>query len=161
MYRFIRIFVLFQVIAIIFFAGCGKTTDAASMPKHWFTDFEKAKQTAGAEGKDILINFSGSDWCYWCKKLDKEVFSKQEFIRQAGKNFVFAVVDFPNDTSRQSAELQKQNQVLSEQFAVEGFPTVFLADANGRPYARTGYIEGGVQAYLEHLSDLRNQKILP
>ena len=164
MYRgvqFTRIFCLFPAITMILFAGCGKTADAPAAAKVWLTDFEKAKQTAGAEGKDLLINFAGSDWCYWCQKLDREVFSKQDFIREAGRYYVFVMVDFPNDTSRQSAELQKQNQALAAQFGVEGFPTVFLADATGKPYAKTGYIEGGVQMYLKHLSQLRNQPKTP
>ncbi len=159
--RVIRTFGLFMAMAMTLLAGCRKTTDAAATANYWLTDFEKAKQTAGAEGKDLLINFAGSDWCYWCQKLDSEVFSKQDFIRQAGKSFVFVMVDFPNDTSHQSAELQKQNQALSEQFRVEGFPTVFLADATGKPYAKTGYLEGGVQTYLKHLSQLRNQPKTP
>ena len=41
----------------------------------WLTDFDQAKQQAAASGKYILINFTGSDWCGWGKRLDQEVFS--------------------------------------------------------------------------------------
>lgn len=124
----------------------------------WMTDWDKAKQTAQAEGKDLLIDFSGSDWCYWCKKLDAEVFMHSAFIDTAVKDFVFVLVDFPRDKSNQSETVQKQNERLSEEFGVQGFPTVYLAGPDGKPYAQTGYLEGGPAAYLAHLEELKKQK---
>ena len=163
-HRILQVLSLLLIVTALLFVGCRKKADvlaATAETEHWLTDFEKAEQTAKAEGKDLLINFAGSDWCYWCQRLDKEVFSKTAFLQEAGKRFVLVLLDFPNDKSHQSAELQKQNERLSRQFDVTGFPTVFLADANGRPYAQTGYIEGGDRAYLEHLLELRNQKTTP
>ncbi len=149
--------------ATVFNSGCRKkeaaSTDGA--PDYWVTDFEKAQQLAQQQNKDILINFSGSDWCYWCQKLDKEVFSRDAFHEQADEKYVFLLIDFPQDKSGQSDAVQRQNEKLAERFGIQGFPTVLLADASGRPYARTGYMEGGARAYLEHLKELRTQKILP
>lgn len=165
--KIIRICTIFFCLVLAVLAGCRKKAgDSAAMAAavsadNWLTDFDKARQTAQQQGKDLLIDFAGSDWCYWCQKLDKEVFSKAAFLESAGKQFVFVLIDYPADKSGQSAELQKQNERLAKQFAVQGFPTVFLADAEGKPYAQTGYREGGAQAYLEHLRDLRNQKPLP
>ena len=44
------------------------------------TDYKAALAKAKAENKDVLIDFSGSDWCRWCVKLDKEVFEHMDSI---------------------------------------------------------------------------------
>ena len=152
--------------ALVLGLGCSKdepieppSADGAENG-HWMTDFEAAKQAAQAGNKDLLINVSGSDWCYWCKRLDKEVFSKPAFVEEAKENFVFVLLDFPRDKP-QRPEIKQQNRRLADTFGIQGYPTVLLADEQGDPYARTGYVEGGAQNYLEHLRDLRTQKTAP
>ncbi len=120
----------------------------------WETDFEKAKVQAKAENKHILIDFSGSDWCGWCIKLDKEVFSKKAFKEYAEKNLVLVLADFPRDKSEQSKELQKQNDKLAKKFGVRGFPTVYILDSDGKSIAKTGYQAGGPEAYVSHVEKL-------
>ncbi len=124
----------------------------------WVTDFEKAKATAAAEGKDLLIDFTGSDWCSWCIKLRKEVFDLDAFKTAGPKNFVLVEIDFPNNKSKQPKETQEQNAKLQTQFGIQGFPSIILADAQGRPYAKTGYQPGGPEKYLPHLDELRAVK---
>lgn len=150
---------LFLIVVIILFIGTSRNNpaSAAFAGDHWLMDFEKAKALAQAQDKDLLINFAGSDWCYWCQRLEREVFSKPAFVQAAGGRFVFVLVDFPQDKSQQSAELQQQNERLAQRFGVKAFPTVVLADAGGRPYAQTGYREGGAQAYLQHLTVLQER----
>ena len=123
----------------------------------WLTDFDKAKEQAKKDDKAILIDFTGSDWCGWCIKLDQEVFSKQEFLDYAGKKFVLVEIDFPRK-EKLSDEQKKQNEALAKKFGVEGFPTIILTDAKGRKFATTGYQEGGPQAYIEHLDKLLERK---
>jgi thioredoxin-related protein len=120
----------------------------------WMTDFEKAKAKAKADNKHILIDFSGSDWCGWCIKLDKEVFSKKAFKDYAKDNLVLMLADFPRDKSKLSAEVQKQNDELAKQFSVRGFPTVFILSPDGETVAKTGYQDGGPEAYVEHIKNL-------
>jgi thioredoxin-related protein len=124
----------------------------------WVTDFEKAKKTAATEGKDLLIDFTGSDWCGWCIRLRKEVFDLDAFKTAAPKNFVLVELDFPQDKSKLSKETQEQNSKLQQQFGIKGFPSIVLADAQGRPYAQTGYQPGGPEKYLPHLDELRAVK---
>ncbi len=124
----------------------------------WVTDFEKAKQTAATEGKDLLIDFTGSDWCGWCIKLRKEVFDLDAFKTAGPKNFVLVEIDFPQNKSKLSKETQEQNAKLQTQFGIQGFPSILLADAQGRPYAKTGYQPGGPEKYLPHLDELRAVK---
>lgn len=124
----------------------------------WLTDFEAAKTLAQEQNKDLFISFSGSDWCIWCKRLDAEVLSEADFVIPAQQEFVFVLIDFPSDKSGQSPSMQEQNQQLAQQYQVQGFPTVILADKDGIPYVRTGYQEGGARAYLRHISDLQTQR---
>jgi thioredoxin-related protein len=120
----------------------------------WVEDLEKAKATAAKENRDLLLNFTGSDWCGWCMKLDEEVFGTETFGKEAPKQFVLVTVDFPREKELPE-KLQAQNEKLQADFKVEGFPTIVLADATGRPYAVTGYEEGGPAKYLKHLAGLR------
>lgn len=119
----------------------------------WEDNFETAKATAAKEKKPILIDFTGSDWCGWCIKLDKEVFSKKEFKDYAKDNLVLFTADFPHDKS-QSKKLKEQNEELSKKYGVTGFPTIVLIDAEGKKLAETGYQEGGPEKYVEHLKKL-------
>lgn len=120
----------------------------------WLTDLKEAKKQAAEKQVPILADFSGSDWCGWCKKLDKEVFSQAAFQDYAHTNLVLLLVDFPRSTP-QPERVVKQNQALQERFQIEGFPTVLLLDADGKETARTGYQPGGAEAYVKHLRDLQ------
>lgn len=156
-----RFWIALVLIPMMVVAGCSKKAEPkASKGSHgvWMTDFEAAKQKAAAEGKDLLMDFSGSDWCGWCIKLDEEVFSKPAFIEEAGKSFVFVLLDFPRDKSGQSSDLQAQNKRLAEQFSIQGYPTVILAKADGTSYAETGYLEGGPEAFLANLKELKAKR---
>ncbi len=121
----------------------------------WETSFEKAKAIAQAEKKDILMNFTGSDWCGWCIRLGQEVFRHEAFAKYANKNFVLLELDFPRGFELDES-LQQQNDALQTQFGIEGFPSLLLLDSQGRAYAQTGYQPGGPPAYTEHLETLKD-----
>lgn len=125
----------------------------------WIQDFAAAKAKAKAEKKDLLIDFTGSDWCGWCIKLDKEVFSTEAFGAEAPKQYVFVKLDFPRNKELVTDDVRAQNAQLQMEFGVKGFPTIFLTDAEGRPYAQTGYQAGGPEKYLESLTELRKGKV--
>lgn len=114
------------------------------------TDFKLAQDIAKETKRPILLIFSGSDWCGWCVKLDKEVFSTAAFKNWAGKNLVCVLLDFPKKKP-QSDELKKQNRALQTKYSVRGFPTVFLVKADGSVIGRTGYVKGGPQKYILNL----------
>lgn len=120
----------------------------------WLTDMGEAVAAAKKEGKDILVDFSGSDWCHWCNVLNKEVFSQEAFA-PVKDNFVLVSLDFPQDRSKMTKAQMEHNEKWRTRFEVSGFPIIFLLDAGGRPYARTGYQEGGPVKYLEHLGELQ------
>ncbi len=119
----------------------------------WLTNFEEAKKVAAEKNLPIIADFSGSDWCGWCIKLDNEVFSKEEFKKYAKDNLVLFMADFPR-ASKQSAEIKKQNETLAKQYGVRGFPTVLVLDSTGKQIAKTGYQAGGAKKYIEHIKGL-------
>lgn len=133
------------------------TTSAFAVPEGWTDDYEAARTEAASSDKDLLLDFTGSDWCGWCIKLREEVFDTEAFKNQAFDDFVMVEVDFPNDVP-QTDEVKAQNAELGQKFNVQGYPTIILADATGKPYAQTGYQPGGADSYLAHLDQLQAKR---
>ena len=130
-----------------YFVDCGCAEDAL-----WTTDFAAAKAQAKAEKKLLLVDFTGSDWCGWCRKLKAEVFSKEYFTTEAPKQFVLVELDYPK-TKKLPEDLTKQNHKLAGQYKVHGYPTILLLDADGAVVAHTGYSKGGPEAYVKQLNE--------
>lgn len=142
-------------------AACAATfaiTSAFAGGEGWTHDFSAAKKQAESEKKDLLIDFTGSDWCGWCIKLNDEVFKHDAFKTGVKDKFVLVELDYPRDKSKLSEETQKQNEELQGKYAIQGFPTILLCDATGKPFAKTGYQAGGPEKYVEHLDELRAKK---
>jgi thioredoxin-related protein len=121
----------------------------------WVNDYKRAQQEAKASDKFILLDFTGSDWCPWCKKFDKEILSQSQFKDYARENLVLMEVDFPR-AKLQSPELKKQNQELARQYQVEGFPTVVVLSGDGQKlWQYDGYFPDGPAAFIAQLEKLR------
>jgi len=133
--------------------GCAASEGDGEGHNAWLTDFEAAKKQAAERNVPILADFSGSDWCGWCIKLDKEVFAKKTFQTYAKKNVVLFLADFPS-RKEIPAKVKAQNEKLAEQYGVRGFPTVLLLDSKGKVLGRTGYQKGGPAAYVKHVKEL-------
>ena len=91
----------------------------------WHTDLAKANEISKATNKPIFALFTGSDWCFWCKKLQKDVIDKAEFIKWANKNVVLLELDFPRG-KQLSPEQVQQNNSLQQTFQVQGYPTIHM-----------------------------------
>jgi thioredoxin-related protein len=123
----------------------------------WQTDFTQASQQAAQQHKYMLLDFTGSDWCPWCIKMDKEVFSQSQFSDFALKNLILVKLDFPRKTAQSPAE-KNQNKDLATKYGIEGFPTYILLDPNGKEVRRqVGYLEGGTTAFINWLGQLATQ----
>jgi len=120
----------------------------------WLTDMEAAKAQAAKENKDLLLDFTGSDWCVWCAKLNDEVFSKEAFRAATKDKFVPVELDFPRKTP-QDPQLKAQNKALAQQMKIQSYPTIMLCDAAGKPYAKTGYQPDGPEKYVVLLDKLQ------
>jgi protein disulfide-isomerase len=122
----------------------------------WETDVKKALEVSVKTKKPILLFFTGSDWCGWCIRLQKEVFRTPEFTKWANENVVLVELDFPR-TKPLTPELQKQNYELQQVFAVQGYPTVWLVNGtkgddgkvNFDKLGSQGYVAGGPSKWLE------------
>ena len=120
----------------------------------WQTDLPKAQAQAKLEKKMVLMDFTGSDWCGWCIRLHKEVFSKPAFAEYARKNLVTVEVDFPRK-KEQSAAQKKANGDLAKKYKIEGYPTIVVLDGEGKQLGTLGYMEGGASAFIAELEKLK------
>jgi len=121
----------------------------------WLDDYKKAQQEAKASNKFLLLDFTGSDWCGWCKKFDKEILSQSVFEDYARENLVLVELDFPR-AKPQSPELRKQNQELADQYQVQGFPTIVVLNGDGQKlWQYDGYFPDGPAAFIAQLEKLR------
>jgi thioredoxin-related protein len=141
--------------AIVLACVCTCAIPARGEEAAWLTDFAAAKAKAKAEKKLLLVDFTGSDWCVWCKRLHNEVFDKEPFKADAPRQFVLVEIDLPQET-KLPTELKAQNESLKKQYKISGFPAVLLMDAEGRVLAQTGYRPGGPEKYVENLARLLN-----
>ncbi len=121
----------------------------------WHTDLNKAIAISNKTKKPLLLFFTGSDWCGWCIRLQSEVLKTPDFEKWAKDNVVLVELDFPR-RSPQQQEIQKQNMELQQIFQVQGYPTVWLANATNKDgkvafekLGSTGYVKGGPTAWLE------------
>ena len=133
-------------------AVCGLTANAGDAV--WLTNFEKAKKIAVKKNMLILADFTGSDWCPWCVKLDKEVFSQKAFKDYVKGKFVLLKLDFPRRKTL-SADLKAQNNKLAKKYGIGGFPTILILDAKGAKIAQGGYMQGGPDAFIGFLKQVR------
>jgi len=140
--------VLFTLLFLV--TACSENKTQTSDNLNWTINLEKAIETAKAENKAVLVNFTGSDWCKWCFKLSDEVFSQDEFKEYADANLILVKVDFPRNIP-QSDQTKAYNQSLAQKFGVQGFPTIIIINDQGKPVAKTGYQEGGAQNYINHI----------
>ena len=150
MVKFFRLLLVTSLVS----GGIIASSEAA---EGWKTDYTAALAEAAKENKMVLLDFTGSDWCGWCIKLQKDTFSKPEFKKFAQESLVLVELDFPRGKT-QSDELKKQNEELAEKFGVQGFPTLVLLDPQGKEAARNvGYLQGGPEAFVQWVESARNR----
>jgi thioredoxin-related protein len=124
---------------------------------NWETDMNVSISQSMSTGKPILLFFTGSDWCGWCIRLQKEVFKTAEFSKWANENVILMEVDFPR-TKVLNEKLRQQNAQLQTSFGVRGYPTVFIvsptSDENGKvslnTLHKTGYEQGGPTSWINN-----------
>jgi thioredoxin-related protein len=135
---------------ILLFTSCNNGQSSSAGNLNWNDNLEKAVEQAKKENKAVLVNFTGSDWCIWCKRLSAEVFQQKEFEEYAKKSLVLVMLDFPKDI-QQSQETKEYNNKLAQKYGIQGFPTILLINSQGNLVAQTGYQPGGAAKYVEHL----------
>ena len=146
----------------LIFLGVGTTMATAQADTYtagnpgWMVDLDKAYEASKKSGKPILANFTGSDWCGWCKRLTASVFSKPEFQTWAKANVILLEVDFPRRTALPD-KYKQQNYSLKNAFKITGFPTIWVfnlhKDADSGKYQIDAL---GKTGYANSVSDFTN-----
>lgn len=139
-----------NVVKLSFFLALTTALSLFAGGVNWSTDYQGALKESKETKKPIVLFFTGSDWCGWCKKLDKEAFQTEDFIGAAGKDFIFVELDYPM-ASTQSPAVKAQNDTLKSKYGINAYPTVILIDGNEKVLGKTGYQAGGGKAYADHL----------
>jgi hypothetical protein len=130
------------------------STAFAEAPEGWHTDVDAAIALAKKEGKSVMLEFTGSDWCPPCIEMKKNVFSKEEFFKAASKNFVLVHLDFPK------ADMEK-NKPYADKYKIGVLPTVILLDADGKEFDRFFASEyPNVEPFLTQLKEALEKKNL-
>lgn len=132
-------------------SGSGNPPAAAGT--QWLTDHAAASQRSRELGRPILADFTGSDWCTWCIKLDDEVFETPAFREWAARNVVLLKLDFPRG-KQLDPELQRQNRGLARKYQVRGFPTILFLDGGGAVLGQMGYLRGGPSAWTQKANQI-------
>jgi len=130
----------------------------AGYSQEWKHNLEEAKKEAAEQNKEILLVFSGSDWCGPCIKLDKNVWQSDAFKAESQKKWVLIKADFPKKKANLlSPELTANNEKLAEKYNNEGnFPLVVLLDKTGKVIGQKGYVNISAEDYIMALHSLEN-----
>ena len=131
----------------------------------WQTNINKAMEISKKSKKPLFLFFTGSDWCGWCIRLQKEVFKTPEFVKWASDNVILVELDFPRK-NEQTEAVKMQNAQLQQQLQVRGYPTVWFvntsktADAkvNLNALGSSGYVAGGPQVWIEGANQIIKKK---
>ena len=117
----------------------------------WKLDFEEPKQLANEENKNIILVFSGSDWCAPCIKLDRNIWQSEAFKKEANANWIIVKADFPRKKANQLEDSQtEKNRKLAEKYNVEGsFPLVVILDKSGKILSKMGYKNVSPEEYIK------------
>ena len=131
----------------------------------WYTDVSLASQAAATENKPMLLFFTGSDWCGWCHRLQREVFNTPAFTTWASSDVILVELDFPRNKVLPQ-NIKEQNQLLQQQFGVQGYPTVWFVSATKTADAKvnlnalgsSGYVAGGPQVWIDGANQIIKKK---
>ncbi|HTO02718.1 MAG TPA: thioredoxin family protein, partial [Opitutus sp.] len=119
----------------------------------WTTDYPAALEQAKADDRRVFLFFTGSDWCSWCKRLNREILSTPEFKKFADDRLVLVELDFPRSKA-QPAAVKAQNTQLAQRFKIRSYPTIIVLDRSGTKIGQLGYQRGGPAPFIEALGKM-------
>jgi thioredoxin-related protein len=130
-----------------------------ALSQNWQTDFEQAKKIATDQDKNIIIVFSGSDWCAPCIKLDKNIWQSEAFKNEAAKDWVLVKANFPRKKANELPKEQTEhNRKLAEKYNIEGsFPLVVVLDKNGKVLGKMGFKNVAPEEYINMIHALEKK----
>lgn len=139
---------IFLIVSILF--------SSLVFSQNWKLDFDEAKQLANEENKNIIIVFSGSDWCAPCIKLDRNVWQSEAFKKEADENWIIVKADFPRKKANQLEDAQmNKNRKMAEKYNIEGsFPLVVVLDKSGKILGKMGFKNVSSEEYVKMIQEI-------
>lgn len=131
--KFLSLLIIFS--AVISLAGALQANQVAkegAKVGEWTMDYDAALKLASEKQLPLLLNFTGSDWCGWCKLMDRSVFSQTQWQEFARREMVLVTLDFPRSPNIVPAKYVGRNENLRAAYGVEGFPTYMIVDSDGK-----------------------------
>ena len=116
---------------------------------------ETALDAARKDGRCVMLNFTGTDWCTACIHLKTKILDSAEFNKVMDKKLVLVEVDYPRSpelVKKISAEEWKKREALLVSYRAEGLPYAVLLDTYGFPFATLSGTTRTVQDYLPLLN---------
>ncbi len=140
------------------FLGIAFITSSVSCAQHWETSWKEASAKATKTDHNIVLVFSGSDWCGPCIKLDQNIWQSPEFQKYAETHWILLRADFPRKKANKlSAEQTAQNAKLAEKYNQNGyFPLVVILNCHGKVLGTTGYKNVSADDYIQILKGLES-----
>lgn len=127
--------------------------------EEWGTDLPQGLATAAAEGRPVLVEFTGSDWCPPCMIVRSKYLPTKEFKDFVEKNkLVLVELDYPQGANKVSPEVRRERDKIATAYQINAFPTMLVLDAQGRPYAKVEGAATSAQAYVARLQAAMEQK---
>jgi len=111
----------------------------------WITNYETAISKAKKQKKNVLVYFTGSDWCPPCKMLKTDLFDTNEF-QELSNNYILLYIDVPRNKDLLSAkQLAHNKDLLTKLNKKKVFPLLKVLDYKGKELdALSGYSMNGV-----------------
>jgi len=141
---------MIRMMLMVTVLGMLTMTDLRANEGSWFTDYATAKAAAQEQQKPMLLNFTGSDWCGWCMKLEKEVFSTPAFKNYAREHLILVKIDFPKHKALPDPE-KEQNDTLAAKYQVKGYPTLVLISPEEQILLSQEGYDGPPQPFIDKL----------
>ena len=130
---------------------------SANAGASWMTDIDSALAKAEKEKKNVLVQFTGSDWCPACIMMEEKVFSKKKFADATKKNFILVKIDMPD----KDKDLKKKNTQVMRKYKVSGIPSVLLFGDDGHEFYRFSASQfPSIEKFLAHLDQAVERKDL-
>ena len=128
---------------------CAALMAAPAAPKGWVTDYDAALEQAAKEKKTVLVLFTGSDWCGWCKKLHKDTLDQAAFKKFADKKLVLVYMDMPRNQA--PADKAKVRELSRKLQAGGGVPSTVIVGADGTVKGKIG----GYRPLKNYMAELK------
>ena len=145
--------ILFLLLTV-FSISCGLVSNNEEPTKLWLTDVNQALELSKETGKPVFAFFTGKEWCSWCKKLERQILSKETFISYAKENLILLELDFP----RGKRNLPQEQINLARKFRIQGYPTVIVMDGETNLLGQTGYENLTAQQYVDNVKKMISKK---